>query len=60
MPEKRNIGTIAAQLAGALWGVSGVPSKWIAQLAWPERIAKMGHDLYSAGAQRPVVRTVTP
>lgn len=29
---------IAGQLAGALWGASGIPKPWLARLAWRERL----------------------
>jgi ADP-ribosyl-[dinitrogen reductase] hydrolase len=55
------VAAVAGQLAGGLWGVRGIPRKWLTRLAWSERIAKIGHDLYSAGAQSaPAAQTVTP
>ena len=32
---------ITGQLAGALYGVNGIPDKWLGQLAWRERIEEM-------------------
>ena len=29
---------VAGQLAGALYGVSGIPSAWVSRVAWRERI----------------------
>jgi ADP-ribosyl-[dinitrogen reductase] hydrolase len=55
------VAAVAGQLAGGLWGVSGIPQKWLTRLAWSEQIAKIGHDLYSAGAQStPGVQAVAP
>lgn len=36
---------IAGQLAGALYGASGIPVEWCARVAWRERIERMAHDL---------------
>jgi ADP-ribosyl-[dinitrogen reductase] hydrolase len=36
---------IAGQLAGALYGVSGIPDKWRAQVAWGEQIAGIADSL---------------
>ena len=39
---------ITGQLAGAIYGVSGIPSRWLDQLAWRDRLTSTGSDLYSA------------
>lgn len=39
---------ITGQLAGALYGMSGIPSDWLRQVAWRERIETMAHDLVRA------------
>ena len=36
---------IAGQLAGALYGMSGVPAEWLTQLAWRERLEEVGQRL---------------
>lgn len=36
---------IAGQLAGALYGMSGIPAEWRARLAWAERIGTAGRRL---------------
>lgn len=36
---------IAGQLAGALYGHSGIPAAWLAKLAWRERIEALGRQL---------------
>ncbi len=32
------VGAVAGQLAGAIWGRSGIPGHWLEKLAWRERI----------------------
>ncbi|MEO8374044.1 MAG: hypothetical protein ABI471_02375 [Sphingomonas bacterium] len=36
---------ITGQLAGALYGASGIPSHWRARLAWHDKIEKLALDL---------------
>ena len=36
---------VAGQLAGALYGVSGIPENWLAKLAWRERIEETADRL---------------
>jgi ADP-ribosyl-[dinitrogen reductase] hydrolase len=43
---------IAGQLAGAIYGVSGIPGEWLERLAWKPRIEGMARALL-AGSQRP-------
>ncbi|WP_426041695.1 ADP-ribosylglycohydrolase family protein [Brevundimonas sp. TWP2-3-4b1] len=38
---------IAGQLAGAFEGVAGIPSEWLAKLAWRERLARAAADLWN-------------
>lgn len=44
------VGAVTGQLAGALWGLSGIPERWLAPLAWRERIERLAADLFDAGA----------
>lgn len=37
---------IAGQLAGALWGASGIPAEWLTRLAWAERITELADRLH--------------
>ncbi len=37
---------IAGQLAGALWGASGIPEAWLDKLAWRERITDLADRLH--------------
>lgn len=41
---------IAGQLAGARWGVSGIPARWLEQLTERERIEGIAGRLYDVGA----------
>jgi ADP-ribosyl-[dinitrogen reductase] hydrolase len=36
---------IAGQLAGAIYGVSGIPGEWLERLAWKPRIEGMAFSL---------------
>lgn len=36
---------IAGQLAGALYGASGIPAEWLARLAWRKRIGDLADRL---------------
>jgi ADP-ribosyl-[dinitrogen reductase] hydrolase len=38
---------IAGQLAGGLYGISGIPSEWLAMLAWRDQIRSTGAALFS-------------
>ncbi len=38
---------VTGQLAGALYGLLGIPSDWLAMLAWRERILALGNHLFS-------------
>ena len=40
---------IAGQLAGAVFGASGIPAAWLDALAWRERLASTGEQLFKAG-----------
>jgi ADP-ribosyl-[dinitrogen reductase] hydrolase len=39
------VAAVAGQLAGARWGLSGIPEKWMARLAWRERIEGLAKEL---------------
>lgn len=43
---------VTGQLAGALYGETGIPAPWLERLAWRDRIGDMAMDLVNAGAQR--------
>ena len=40
---------IAGQLAGARYGLSGIPQAWLDKLAWKERIEQVAGELFEAG-----------
>ncbi len=40
---------IAGQLAGAVYGVSGIPAEWLAKLAWRERLDRTAGALFDTG-----------
>lgn len=41
-------GAVTGQLAGALWGISGIPDNWLEKLAWRNKIEHLGNKLYEA------------
>lgn len=43
---------IAGQLAGALWGVSGIPPEWLDLLAWRDRITTLADRLHDLSLER--------
>ena len=44
------VGAVTGQLAGALWGVSGVPAAWLDRLSWRERMESLAEHLFQAGS----------
>ena len=46
------IAAIYGQLAGAFYGVAAIPSKWLEQLAWREKIAALAIALYDKETPR--------
>jgi ADP-ribosyl-[dinitrogen reductase] hydrolase len=44
---------ITGQLAGALYGLSGIPESWLKKLAWRERIENMAYQLLDGAAAPP-------
>lgn len=43
------VGAVTGQIAGALWGLSGIPAEWRRQLAWADRIETLATRLFDAG-----------
>lgn len=43
---------IAGQLAGALWGASGIPPEWLDLLAWREHITELADRLHDLSRER--------
>jgi ADP-ribosyl-[dinitrogen reductase] hydrolase len=44
-------GAITGQLAGALYGVDGIPEKWRHRLAWEPRITEMADALFKSSLE---------
>jgi len=44
------VGAVTAQLAGALWGKSAIPERWLRPLAWREHIEATAIRLLRAGS----------
>jgi ADP-ribosyl-[dinitrogen reductase] hydrolase len=40
------VGAVTGQIAGALYGASGIPDAWLAKLAWSDRIKELGRSLW--------------
>jgi len=45
------VGAVTGQIAGALWGLTGIPPNWIQRLAWGVEIRKRAEHLIVAGSQ---------
>lgn len=43
------VAAITGQLAGAFYGASGIPGRWLDTLAWRPRIENMARSLFEAG-----------
>jgi ADP-ribosyl-[dinitrogen reductase] hydrolase len=46
------VGAVTGQLAGALYGASGIPARWRDKLAWSQRIEEMANELFDASLAR--------
>lgn len=46
------VGAVTGQLAGAVWGRSGIPESWLAKLAWRERLEGLAGRLFDLGTGR--------
>lgn len=44
------VGAVTGQLAGAIWGASAIPSRWIERLAWRDQLVGTGKALLRKGA----------
>ncbi len=42
------VAAVTGQLAGALWGLTGIPAAWLAKLAWRDDIVARGTALWDA------------
>ncbi len=43
---------IAGQLAGAVYGASGIPADWLAALAWRKRIEEVAGHLFDESREK--------
>ncbi len=41
-----SVAAVAGQLAGALYGASGIPAEWLAKLAWRDKIEQLAGQLF--------------
>jgi ADP-ribosyl-[dinitrogen reductase] hydrolase len=48
--DSDTVGAVTGQLAGALYGRSGIPAHWLSKLAWRDHIEQRAISLLSAGA----------
>ncbi len=44
---------ITGQLAGSLYGVAGIPERWLERLAWRPRIEVLARSLFEASLEQP-------
>ena len=42
------VAAVTGQLAGALWGMSGAPARWLDKLAWRDRLGALAAGLFEA------------
>lgn len=47
------VGAVAGQIAGALYGASAIPARWLAPLAWRDRIEATADQLLARGTASP-------
>lgn len=45
------VGAVTGQLAGALYGMSGIPARWLEPLAWQDRLVATADVLLTGGAE---------
>jgi ADP-ribosyl-[dinitrogen reductase] hydrolase len=50
--DSDTVGAVTGQLAGATYGLSAIPERWLAPLAWRERIEAMASRLLTVGAEK--------
>jgi ADP-ribosyl-[dinitrogen reductase] hydrolase len=41
-----SVAAVAGQLAGALYGASGIPEEWVTRVAWSEHIQNLALQLH--------------
>lgn len=50
--DSDTVGAVAGQIAGAVWGLSGIPEKWVERLYDTHKIQALARSLYDAGVSR--------
>ena len=45
------VGAVTGQIAGAVYGMSAIPERWLAPLAWRDRLVAAADDLLSTGQE---------
>lgn len=50
-------GAVAGQIAGAMYGLSGIPDRWLETLIWRDRIIENARALYAMGSEAERTRT---
>ena len=45
------VGAVTGQLAGALYGVGGIPERWLQPLAWSGRLTSLADALLQRGRE---------
>ena len=43
------VAAVTGQLAGAIWGLSGIPAPWLEKLAWRDDLVARATRLWDAG-----------
>ena len=41
-----SVGAVAGQVAGAIWGASAIPDRWLEKLAWRDRLTALADALF--------------
>ena len=54
------VGAVTGQIAGAIYGLSGIPARWTEPLAWRPRILGMADALVGSGDGSGAVPTIHP
>jgi ADP-ribosyl-[dinitrogen reductase] hydrolase len=58
--DSDTVGAVTGQLAGAIYGLSAVPDRWLAPLAWREEIIGRADALLNGKCEGPVAETGCP
>lgn len=44
------VGAVTGQIAGAAYGLSGIPDEWVSRLAWKDRLIAIGQRLFEGAS----------